>query len=86
MKKIINIEGKWYILLGMYGGQFYATKLFDINNEVAKSGVIWFNQPFFYEHERWYGFILKKIVKYGRVFKQAFIGNAFGKHFTKQII
>jgi len=82
MKNLINIDGKWYILLGMYGGQFYTTNLFDINNDVAKSGVIWFNQPFFYDHEKWYGFIIKKFVKYGRVLKQLIIGDAFGKHFV----
>ena len=86
MKNLINIDEKWYILLGMYEGQFYATNLFDINNKVTKSGVIWFNQPFYYDYEKWYGPIIRKIVKYIRVLKQFFIGDAFGKHFTRNCL
>lgn len=62
MKELINIQGKWYHLLGMYGGVAYLSDLFDIGNEVCKSGVIWEMQPFFYQNEKWYGNILQKII------------------------
>ena len=61
-RKIIKVEGKWYIILGMYGGRCYLGNLFDLNNEVVKRGVIWEMQPFFYQHEFWYGKLFQKIV------------------------
>ena len=86
MKKLINIKGKWYILLGMHGGYYCTSSLFDINNDIINKGVIWENQPFFYEHEFWYGKLLRFIVRYIRVIKQLFIRDAFSNRISKSII
>lgn len=59
MKQIINIQGQWYNLLGMWGGRCYVSKLDDIDNEVYKSGVVWEMQPFILENEIWYSSIIK---------------------------
>ena len=83
MKQLTNIDGKWYILLGMYVGQFYATNLFDLNNEVAELGVIVVNQLFCYANEKGSGRILRKIINHIRVLKQFFVGDTFGKRFTR---
>jgi len=60
MKRIINVQGKWYNLLGMYGGRCYLGKITDSYNEIIKSGIIWEMQPFFYQNEKWYGKIIFK--------------------------
>lgn len=70
MRKLIKVQGKWYILLAMYGGKCYLSKLFDIWNEVEKEGVIWEMQPFFYQHEFWYGKYFQKIVFFIRKIKE----------------
>lgn len=61
MNKIIKVQGKWYNLLGMWGGQCYLGNLTDMDNEVEKSGIIWEMQPFFYEDEVWYGKYIKNL-------------------------
>jgi len=68
-RKIINVQGKWYNLLGMYGGRAYLSNLLDTYNEVEKEGVIWEMQPFFYQNEIWYGNILQKIINKVRILK-----------------
>ena len=60
MKEIIKVQGKWYHLLGMWGGQCYLGNVTDICNEVEKEGIIWNMQPFFHENEVWYGSLIKR--------------------------
>lgn len=82
-KKLIKIQGSWYILHGMYGGSFHAGSLFDLDNGIIKDGIIWEQQPFLYEHEFWYGKILHNTVKNLRIIKQFFVGDVFGRRFEK---
>lgn len=79
MKKLINIQGKWYILLGMFSGRYYVCNLFDINNELVYTGIIWYKQPFFYNNDVWYGGMFYKVVKLTRIIKQLIIGDVFGR-------
>ena len=67
---LINIKGKWLVLLGMNGGHFTCSNLFDINNDFCLQGVIWEHQPFFEQNEIWYGNILKFIVHKSRIIIQ----------------
>ena len=60
--KLINIENKWYLLLGMYGGSFYAGGLYDLNNDLKLSGIIWERESFFYGHDKWYGLLYGRFV------------------------
>lgn len=59
MTKYMKIQGKYYHLLGMYGGNAHLGEPTDVNNEVVKSDIIWFMQPFFWHTQtpfyvRWY--------------------------------
>lgn len=60
MKKLqlINVDGHWYNVLGIYDGTCYLGKPTDIFNETVKQGVLWEMSPFFYSHEKWYGKII----------------------------
>ena len=70
MRKLINIQGTWYILLLMSGGYAHVSNLLDIYNESARPKVhIWDNQPFFFQNEVWYGGILQRMVYVTRWFK-----------------
>ena len=69
MKKIIKIEGVWYHLFDFDGGVVYAGKIYDLDNEVEKSGVIWYFDSFYEQHEFWYGVILLKWYKFIRTIK-----------------
>lgn len=64
--KLINIEGKWYLLLGMYDGHFYAGRLYDVFNDLALSGIIWERDSFFYEHDKWYGLMYRRFIFFVR--------------------
>lgn len=77
-KKLIQIEGKWYIILSMSDGFCYASKLFDINNDDVKNGVIWKFNSFYYQNEKWYGGILKYTVKLIRAIKYLLVGDIGG--------
>lgn len=48
MKKLelINLQGKTYSILRIYGGYVYLGNPYDVNNEVVKEGIIWEMQPF----------------------------------------
>jgi hypothetical protein len=66
MKEIINIQGKWYNLIDMFGGRVFVSGLFDTNNDlmdINESNCLWEMQPFFYEKERWYGSLLKRFAQ-----------------------
>jgi len=70
--KLIKVQGKWYNLLGMNGGRAYLGKLWDINNCCDDGFIIWEKQPFFYQHEYWYGGLLQSIVYRLRQIKNYF--------------
>lgn len=60
IKELINVQGKWYHLLLTSGAIAHLSKPLDVYNEVHSSVNIWRNQPFFYQHEVWYGSLLNK--------------------------
>lgn len=75
MKEIINIQGKWYNLIDMFGGRVFVSELLDTNNDlidINESNCLWQMQPFFYEKERWYGSLLKHFVIFVRYFMLLF--------------
>jgi hypothetical protein len=73
MKKIefINVQGKTYSIIGIYGGQIYLGNPNDVNNGVIKEGIIWEMQPFYEKTSKtinfYYSFIrFFKIDVFGR--------------------
>jgi len=49
--KFFKINGKIYHLLLISGGRAYLGKPLDVDNEVEWEGVIWQNQPFYFDNE-----------------------------------
>lgn len=76
--KLIKINGKLYREMLMSNGTTYCAELFDVNNEVAFSGVIWNNQPFEYVEN----FLLKTLIYVVNYFKKDCFGNS---QFLKEI-
>lgn len=72
--KLIKIQGKLYNLLGMYGGKVYVSKLFDVNNNVVKKGIIWEMQPFYWDKD--INYLLKSFIYIIRYFKVDVFGNS----------
>jgi hypothetical protein len=56
----------------MYGGVFYVSNVFDIDNNVVDSGIIWENQPFYYASELWYGGFITFFISCIRFFIKCF--------------
>lgn len=83
--ELIKIKGKWFLLLGMYGGHFSCSNLFDVNNDICLQGVIWEHQPFFEQNEVWYGGLLNFLVHKIRIIIQFVKGDAFGNHYHDSI-
>lgn len=73
MKKLefINVQGKTYSILGIYGGHIHLGNPYDVNNEVIKQGVIWEMQPFYDK--------LPKIINLYFSFARFFKTDVFGK-------
>lgn len=69
--KLIKINGVWYKVLMMSGGYSYLSGVFDVNNNVKKSGVLWEMGPHFYSDEFWYGGIMSSCVNLIRYFKKS---------------
>ena len=44
--KLINVQGKIYNVLAMYGGNIFLGSPSDTNNDVVREGIIWEMQPF----------------------------------------
>jgi hypothetical protein len=84
-KQFIKVQGKIYLLLGMYGGVAHLGLPFDVNNDSVERCVIWEKQPFFNESE--FGLKDKLFVKVCllvRYFKVDVFGNSgFKKNFKK---
>lgn len=81
-KKFIKVQGKIYLLLGMYGGVAHLGLPLDVNNESAKRIIIWESQPFFHEHE--FGLKDRIYIQYClliRFFKSDVFGNSKFKSF-----
>jgi len=70
--QLIKINGKIYRELLMSNGKTYCTNLFDVNNEVAFEGVVWFNTPFDYVDN----FLLKTLVYCVNYFKKDCFGRS----------
>ncbi len=64
--KYIEVQGKNYVLLGMYGGNAHLGLLYDLNNDVYRSGVIWYMQPFEYKSKffTWRMNLARTIIEY----------------------
>lgn len=86
-KKFIKVQGKIYLLLGMYGGHAHLGLPFDVNNDVVQSCVIWEKQPFYNENE--FGLRDRAFVNISlliRYFKVDVFGNSNFKSFSKKIV
>lgn len=85
-KQFIKVQGKIYLLLGMYGGHAHLGLPFDVNNDVIQSCVIWEKQPFYNENE--FGFkdrVFVNICLLVRYFKVDVFGNSNFKSFSKKV-
>jgi hypothetical protein len=86
-KKFIKVQGKVYLLLGMYGGVAHLGLPFDVNNESVERCVIWEKQPFYNETE--FGFKDRAFVQLCllvRYFKTDVFDNSGFKTFYKSLM
>ena len=70
LKELIKVKGKFYNLLGLYGGTCYLSSPYDINNEVILlDDIIWKMQPFYWEKEIKFNKLIKLYFNIIRYFK-----------------
>ncbi len=84
-KRFIKVQGKVYLLLGMYGGVAHLGLPFDVNNESVERCVIWEKQPFYNETE--FGFkdrVFVQLCLLVRYFKSDVFGNSGFKTFLNR--
>lgn len=44
--ELINVQGKIYNILAIYGGNIFLGNPYGLNNDIVREGTIWEMQPF----------------------------------------